>query len=95
MGSGTADLLPLARLPVFDVGGCGGKIAVEPRESAARLLLLAEIAERHAELQQIVGSLAALGIFLIAQSCLSVVALTVKFWSCDPSMDWSAFSVTP
>ena len=47
--------------------GAVGKSRSSRCEGAARVLLLAEAAERHAELQEIVGGLAALGIFLIAE----------------------------
>src|SRR5690348_17927288 len=48
------------------IGGHLWEIVIQPRERRAGVGLLAHVAERHGELQQIVRRLAALGIFLIA-----------------------------
>src|ERR1700722_4764940 len=61
-----ARLLLFRRRPLLDRGGRGREVAVEARKGGAGVRLLAEIGERHAELQQIVHRLAVLGIFLIA-----------------------------
>src|SRR5689334_18945771 len=66
LGSSAAEPLLLAARPLLDVGRGGRKVAVEPGEGAARIRLLPEVAERHAELQQAVRRLAALRILLVA-----------------------------
>src|SRR5690348_12348730 len=48
------------------IGGHLREIVIQPRESGAGVGLLAHVAERHRELEQVVRRLAALGIFLIA-----------------------------
>src|SRR6185437_13306788 len=61
-----AEVLPLLARAFLDVGGGGREVLVELVEGEARLFLLTEIAERHAELQQIVGAFTALRILLVA-----------------------------
>src|SRR5208282_674076 len=62
----TARLFLLFRIPLLDGSGRGREVMVEARIGGAGIGLLAEIGERHAELEEIVHRLAALGIFLVA-----------------------------
>src|SRR6185437_1485487 len=61
-----AEMLLLLRGALLDVGRGIGEVVRKLAEGQARLLLLPDIAERHAELQEAVGTLAALRVFPIA-----------------------------
>src|SRR5579863_8565171 len=63
--SATGALL-FAREPFLDWRRYGRKIALQARKGATGIGLLIEVRKRHAELQQIVGRLGALRVFLVA-----------------------------
>src|SRR5581483_3015569 len=64
--SGAAQPLLLGRRAVADLRLHLREVALEPRVGAAGIVLLAEDRQRDAELQQVVGRLGALRIFLVA-----------------------------
>src|SRR5262249_57975028 len=61
-----AEPLPLLRRALLDVGRSLREVVVELVEGEARFLLLPDTAEGHAQLQEIVGALAALRLLAIA-----------------------------
>src|SRR5258707_14591407 len=66
IGRSAGEPLLLVGGALLDVARRAREVAVEPGEGTAGIRLLPELAQGHAELEQVVGSLPALGIFLIA-----------------------------
>src|SRR5260370_30112013 len=66
IGRSAGEPLLLVGGALLDVARRAREVAVEPGEGTAGIRLLPELAQGHAELEQVVGSLPALWIFLIA-----------------------------
>src|SRR5258708_37310811 len=66
IGGSAGEPLLLVGGALLDVAQRAREVAVEPREGTAGIRLLPELAQGHAELEQVVGGLSPLGIFLIA-----------------------------